>query len=124
MGDILSTFVHGLIDLLGATPGKLVGIAPLLLIVMLIALVWIPWQTIPMTNTKVVGPNAMSQRPWADRPVDVRAGPGADGRVTPARPWHGGASGRFREAGGVGEPVCAGGGHGRHLCRGSRIGRA
>ncbi len=66
VNDILATFVQGLIDFLGKLPSLLVSYAPLFMIVLVIALVWVVWQTMPKTRTKVVTPESTSTVRWDD----------------------------------------------------------
>ncbi len=66
MQDIISTFVQGLVEFLGKLPGMLLAASPVLLLLLFVALLWVMWQTIPKTRTKVMTPESISTVRWDD----------------------------------------------------------
>ncbi len=66
MQDILETFVHALVVFLRSLPGLLGSLSPLILVVVLIALVWVAWKSVPRTNTQTITPESSSAVRWED----------------------------------------------------------
>ena len=66
MDQILSTFVQSLISFLGGLPTQLAAFAPLILILVLVGLLYIAYQSMPRTKTKVVTPESTSSVQWED----------------------------------------------------------
>lgn len=67
MGDIISTFISGLVTFLGGA-GNFVKSKPEIFVFGLIMalLVWLMWKSMPRTNTKVIVPESASAVRWED----------------------------------------------------------
>ncbi len=66
MDDILATFAHALRDFLAGIPNFLAQWAPVLMLFILGALVWLTLKMIPRSNAKVQTPDSKSVTKWTD----------------------------------------------------------
>jgi cell division protease FtsH len=66
MNDAISNFLQQFVDFLQKLPSTLSTYAPLLLLVVLGVLVWVAWQSMPKTRTKLITPESSSAVRWED----------------------------------------------------------
>jgi cell division protease FtsH len=66
MDDILATFAHALRDFLAGIPNFLATWAPVLMLLLLGALIWVSLKMIPRSNTQALTPDSTSVTKWTD----------------------------------------------------------